>query len=223
LEDDEHALSHDRLEPPWTFRGRDMGRILALSDGVFAFAMTLLVLGLVLPVGTVGGGVGWYLQQSAFQTAMYAYVLTFFIIGMWWQGHHLIFGYIERFDRMLIRLNSVFLVCIAILPFAVVVLNAAQNFPVGVIFFAVSQIAAGLSMSALWWYASGPGHLVRPRFPAEWSRYLRRTSLFMPVVFAASIPVAFVNVVAAQGVWLLVFVLWFVSRRIAGKSPLASG
>ena len=199
-----------------------MGRILALSDGVFAFAMTLLVLGLVLPPLTTGGAVGAYLQTMAFRTAMYAYVLTFFIIGMWWQGHHLIFGYIERFDRVLIRLNSVFLVCIAILPFAVVVLNAAGNNPVGVGFFAVSQIAAGLSMSAVWWYASGPGHLVRARFPAEWSRYLRRTSLFMPVVFAASIPVALVNVTAAQGVWLLVFVLWFVSRRIAGRSPLGS-
>ncbi|MCI4321595.1 MAG: DUF1211 domain-containing protein [Thermoplasmata archaeon] len=192
-----------------------MSRILALSDGVFAFAMTLLVLGLVLPFGTLGGQVGWYLQQSAFQTALYAYVLTFFVIGMWWQGHHLIFGYIERFDRVLIRLNTIFLICIAILPFTVVVLNAAQSTPTGVVFFAVTQIAAGLCLSALWWYSSGPGHLIRPNFPPEWNRYLRRTSLFMPVVFAASIPFAFYNVVVAQGVWLLVFVLWFVSRRIA--------
>ncbi|HEV8050361.1 MAG TPA: TMEM175 family protein, partial [Thermoplasmata archaeon] len=111
MEDDEPALSSaDRLEAPWVFRGRDMGRILALSDGVFAFAMTLLVLGLVLPIGTSGGAVAAYFQTQPFKTALYTYVLTFFVIGMWWQGHHLVFGYIQRYDRELIRLNSVFLV-----------------------------------------------------------------------------------------------------------------
>jgi len=218
LEDDEHALAAaDRLEPPWMFRGHDMGRILALSDGVFAFAMTLLVLGLTLPLFTKGGAVGAYLRTQPFQMAIYAYVLTFFVIGMWWQGHHLIFGYIEQFDRVLIRANTMFLVTIAILPFATIVLNAADSDPVGVVFFAVTQIVAGLSLATIWWYAAGPGHLVGEGIPAEWRRYLRRSSLFMPVIFAISIPVAFFSVTAAEGVWLFVFVLWFVSRRFARR------
>jgi uncharacterized membrane protein len=217
MEDDEHALAaEDRFEPPWEFRGHDMGRLLALSDGVFAFAMTLLVIGLVLPPGTKGGGVADYFQHGDFQTAIFTYVLTFFVIGMWWQGHHLVFGYIVRFDRVLVRLNSVFLVFMAILPFATISLNAAGNAPIGVGFFSVLQISAGLTLTLVWWYASGPGHLISKRFPKEWTHYLLRASLFMPIVFAASIPVAvYVGVTAAEVVWLLIFVFWFISRRHA--------
>ncbi|HKV90488.1 MAG TPA: TMEM175 family protein, partial [Thermoplasmata archaeon] len=191
----------------------------------FAFAMTLLVLGLVLPLGTVGGAVPAYFQTSTFQAAILAYVLSFFVIGMWWQGHHLIFGYIERFDRVLIRANSLFLVFIAIVPFATIVLNAAGNAPFGVGFYAFIQIATGLALASIWWYAAGHGHLVVQDFPDEWRRYLNRSTLYMPVVFAASIPVAFWNVRAAEGVWLLVFVAWFISRRQFGRSttPAADG
>ncbi len=52
LEEDERVgPSREKLSPPWVAQGRDLSRLLALSDGIFAFAMTLLVLGLALPVG----------------------------------------------------------------------------------------------------------------------------------------------------------------------------
>jgi uncharacterized membrane protein len=189
-----------------------MSRILALSDGVFAFAMTLLVLGLVLPSGTRGGAVWTYFGTSGFQSVMFSYILTFFVIGLWWQAHHLIFGYIHQYDRVLVRANSVFLVTIAILPFATIVLTAAGDNPVGVAFFAVTQIAAGLSLAGVWWYSSGRGGLVHDRVPVEWRAYLSRITLVTPVVFAISIPVAVLfpysafGVTVGEYVWLGAFV-----------------
>jgi TMEM175 potassium channel family protein len=221
MEGDEPTALPDLPEPPWVFRGRDMGRILALSDGVFAFAMTLLVLGLVLPAGTTGGGVPAYFQTPPFQAAMFAYILTFFVIGLWWQAHHLIFGYIHQYDRILVRANSVFLVTIAILPFATIVLNAANLNPVGVGFFAVNQIAAGLSLAGLWWYAAGPGRLVHPGVPLEWKRYLSRITLVTPLIFAISIPVAFWQVRAGELVWLGAFVVPIAFRHRARTVPKA--
>jgi uncharacterized membrane protein len=218
MEDDERSESRDLPEPPWVFRGRDLSRILSLSDGVFAFAMTLLVLGLVLPAGTAGGGVAAYFQTHAFESAMYAYILTFFVIGLWWQSHHLIFGYIRRYDRVLVRANSVFLVTIAILPFATIVLNAADNSPIGVGFFAAIQIAAGLSLAGLWRYASGPGHLVHRRLPASWRSYLSQVTLVTPLVFALSIPAAFWSVDGVNAgylVWLGAFVFPMAIRHKA--------
>jgi uncharacterized membrane protein len=207
MEGDETPIRSDRLEPPWAYHGEDMSRILALSDGIFAFAMTLLVLGLVLPVMTTGPLVWPYLQSKPFTSALYAYGLTFFVIALWWQGHHLIFTYVRRFDRPLIRLNSIFLVFMAILPFATMVLNAAKAQPIGVVFFATLQIAAGVTLGGLWWYASGTGALVGPDFPPEWRNYLLRHMVSTPVSFAISIPVAFVNVTYAELVWLGVFVI----------------
>jgi uncharacterized membrane protein len=222
MEDDEGTPVADPLDPPWSFRGRDLSRILALSDGVFAFAMTLLVLGLVLPIGTTGGGVPAYFRTPKFQSALFAYIVTFFVIGLWWQAHHLVFGYIRRYDRVLVRANSVFLVTIAILPFATIVLDAAQSNPVGIGFFAVNQVAAGLSLAGLWWYVAGRGKLVDDRVPGEWRDYLSRITLFTPVVFALSIPVAFWNVTAAELVWLGAFVIPIAYRQRARTGPGAS-
>ncbi|MCI4324624.1 MAG: DUF1211 domain-containing protein [Thermoplasmata archaeon] len=226
MEDDERSISPDLPAPPWIFRGRDLSRILSLSDGVFAFAMTLLVLGLVLPIGAKGGAVAAYLQTQTFASAMYAYILTFFVIGLWWQSHHLIFGYIQQYDRVLVRVNSVFLVTIAILPFATIVLNAAGNAPVGVGFFAVNQIAAGLSLALLWRYASGSGHLVHEKIPESWRSYLSRITMVTPVVFALSIPAAFWSfqgVNAGEIVWLGAFVFPMAIRHQArsGGPPTA--
>lgn len=227
MEDDQRSGPPEIPAPPWIFRGGDMARILALSDGVFAFAMTLLVLGLVLPIGTHGGGVPAYFQTAGFQSALFAYILTFFVIGLWWQAHHLIFGYITQYDRVLVRANSVFLLTIAILPFATIVLSAAGQNPVGVGFFAVNQIAAGLSLAGVWWYSSGSGRLVHERVPVEWRDYLSRITLVTPVVFALSIPVAIwipssvFGVTAGEYVWLGAFVLPMAFRHKAkvGADP----
>jgi uncharacterized membrane protein len=161
-----------------------------------------------------------YFQKPQFQAALFAYILTFFVIGLWWQAHHLIFGYIRQYDRVLVRANSVFLVTIAILPFATVVLNAANRNPVGVGFFAVTQIAAGLSLAGVWWYASGPGRLVHEGVPVEWRTYLSRITLVTPVVFALSIPVAFwpvsvLNLNPGELVWLGAFVVPIAFRHRA--------
>jgi uncharacterized membrane protein len=216
MEGDERPELPDRVGPPWAFQGRDLSRILALSDGVFAFAMTLLVLGLTLPIATQGGAVGAYLESGTFQTALFAYILTFFVIGLWWQGHHLIFGYIRKYDRPLVRANAIFLMTIAILPFATIVLNAAGSYPSGVAFFCLNQAASGISLAALWWYASGSGKLVAATFPDGWKTYLTRHTLVTPVVFLVSIPVAvFYNVTAGELLWIAVFVIPFVLRRIA--------
>ncbi|MCI4326189.1 MAG: DUF1211 domain-containing protein [Thermoplasmata archaeon] len=217
MEADETPIRSDRLEAPWVFRGQDMSRILALSDGIFAFAMTLLVLGLVLPTGDTGTKLQTYIVDGNLDGPLFAYVFTFFVIAMWWQGHHLIFTYIRRFDRPLVRLNSIFLIFMAILPFATIVLNSANGTPVGDVFFAGIQIAAGTSLGGLWWYASGPGALVGPNFPPAWRTYLNRHMVATPVVFAVSIPVALVSPGYAEFVWLGVFVISAFYRKRASS------
>lgn len=212
-EDDETDGTPRGLHAPWTRRGTEMGRILALSDGVFAFAMTLLVLSLVLPASAQGIGVQRYLLDPKFLHALFAYVITFFVIAVWWQGHHLLFSYIQRYDGTLLRLNVVFLIFIAILPFSTQVLNAAGNEPVGVVFFAVLQIAAGSTMALLWRYATGRGRLVPADLPPQWVRYVQTGQVATSIVFAISIPVAFVSTLAAEILWIAIFAVGYWNRR----------
>jgi uncharacterized membrane protein len=96
----------------------DKSRFEAFSDGVFAFAITLLVLGVVLP----------QLHQPSeaqLSSALYglwpnivAYVLSFAVIGIMWQNHHALFRMIARVDRMTVFLNLLLLAATAFIPFA---------------------------------------------------------------------------------------------------------
>lgn len=222
MENEERRHGTDAGDPPWSFRGHDLSRTLAFSDGVFAFAATLLVLDLTLPAAEQGPNLEPYLTGSHFLSAAFAYGITFFVITLWWMGHHLVFSYLRRYDRRLIRMNGVFLLFIAVLPFATIVLNGAStgaspDNPAGIAFFSGVQVAAGTTLGAIWLYASGPGRLLAPNFPAPWRTYITRHTFTTPIVFALSIPLAFLNVTVAEGSWLLVFALPFVMRFRTGE------
>jgi uncharacterized membrane protein len=200
------ALPAVALHPPWSFHGTDFGRIFSLSDGIFAFSMTLLVLSLALPFGTSGDGVTAYLQTPKFRNALFAYVITFFVIAAWWRTHHMEFGYFRSYDRRLLQFNGLFLIFIAVLPFAAEVLNASDQSSVGVIFFAVIQVATGLALGGTWAYATGMGHLT-PDLPKAWANYITWSTFSVPIVFAISIPVALVLPAEAEYLWAAVFVV----------------
>jgi uncharacterized membrane protein len=92
----------------------EAGRVLAFSDAIFAIAITLLTINLLVPPG---------LHGAAFTTALHrllpaigAYALSFLILGQLWLAHHRIFGVIARVDYVVLRRNLVFLGLIAIMP-----------------------------------------------------------------------------------------------------------
>jgi uncharacterized membrane protein len=202
-----------QLHPPWEFRSHDLSRVFALSDGIFAFSMTLLVLSLVLPVGTHGAAVRSYLLSSTFLDSLYAYVITFFVIYAWWRAHNVVFTYIRAFDRPLMQLNVVFLLFIAILPFAMDALNASGSSPAGVVFFALVEVATGVALGSLWTHAWRGGHLTAPGLPKSWERYITLTNFSVPAIFAASAGLAFVNTSYAEYLWAAIFIVPLLARR----------
>ena len=96
-----------------------INRVEALTDGVFAIAMTLLVLELGMPVIT-GGPVNTELLRRLFELwpKLLVYVLSFVLLGMTWVHHRLMFHYIERSDGKLAWMNIIFLMFVALVPFA---------------------------------------------------------------------------------------------------------
>lgn len=197
--------------PPWAGTGTDLGRLLALSDGIFAFAMTLLVLGLVLPVGFDPRKVDTVLWNL--RAALLAYLLSFFVIWFYWRAHQLLFRYIVRYDRLLFNLNIVFLLFIAVVPFVTNLLSAAGGEVAAAWAYALVQAGAGGALTALWLHASNGGKHVLPAMPRSWVRYLTWTTVLTPLVFLASVPVALLNTSAGEYSWVALFVLLALSRR----------
>ena len=195
----------------------DLGRILALSDGVFAFAMTLLVLSLVVPTRSVipaqNGPLANYLLTQ--WTSLFAYALSFFIIGTWWIAHQRLFRRIRRCDRPLTLLNLAFLLFISITPFVVGVLVNYNDTAVGVGTYAATQALAGVMLLVLWLYLHSAGReLVGPGVT---DTHVLRNALIVaivPIGFGLSIPLAFLSPAAALYSWIAIFVVRaLVNRR----------
>jgi uncharacterized membrane protein len=128
-------------------------RLEAFSDGVFAIAITVLVLGIAAPVKT-----DHLLARLLDLWPSYlGYVLSFLLIGLLWVNHHVMFEHIERSDRLLMFLNTLLLLVVAFVPFATAVLastfRTGEGQPVAVALYGLVMTGAGGLFTGIWHHA----------------------------------------------------------------------
>lgn len=115
-----------------------------ISDGVFATAITLLVLTFELPPAL--GDLGTELRDRAGE--LVAYALSFAVLGKLWLAHHRFLASVERFDGTLLGLNLLYLACIALIPLTTDLLANHSGEPLAVIAYALNlAISLGLPFS----------------------------------------------------------------------------
>ena len=198
--------------------GEDIGRIISLSDGVFAFALTLLVLGLTVPVlstSTPSGALSrmlWARLQSDWPKFL-GYVFAFAMISVWWMVHHRTFRYIQRYDFVLMWLNMIVLLEVAVMPFVLQVFSSYSDTQVAVALFAFMQMVTGITINVLWRYASRGHRLIDPKLPAEEIRYFANRGILPALAFGGSILVSFVNLSWAEVIWVVPILLNRLSQR----------
>jgi uncharacterized membrane protein len=180
-----------------------IGRILALSDGVFAIALTLLILEIAVPATTTNAGLPKALL--ALWPRYLAYLVSFVVIARFWGTHRLAFRLIGRDDSMLVWLNLLLLLFVAFLPFPTAVLGQHFGSPAAAVLYATSVTLAAIASVAYWWYASGRGGLLRPDASRAQVRALRARTVSIPVFFALTLPVAAFAPHAAEILWILIF------------------
>jgi uncharacterized membrane protein len=129
----------------------DSRRAEAFSDGVFAIAITLLVLDLRLP----GGRQPLTDQLLHVWPQYFAYVVSFLTIGIMWMNHHTIFAHITRVDRPLLVINLLLLMCVVAIPFPTSLVAEHLQHPGGIeatVTYGLVLIAASLGFAGLWIY-----------------------------------------------------------------------
>jgi uncharacterized membrane protein len=210
--------------------GSDMSRIIGMSDAVFAFSMTFLVITLVLPGQAASSHADLVGYLGSIWPAMVAYMISFFIIAAWWGAHRRLFSPIVRYDQVLVRLNNLFLLVIAVTPFLVGILfyygpgatlgRGSLSVELAVALYASVQVAGGLLLLGVWRYATRDHRLVEERLSAEWIRRTEGAQLTTVVVFAVSIPVAFLVPLVSMLMWIIVAVSYrHIARRNWAKRP----
>src|ERR1700761_4552740 len=102
----------NRLDPAGTERGTE--RVEAFSDGVFAIAITLLILEVKVP-HPPGTTINLLRELLRLWPSYFALVLSFVMIGIYWANHHYVFKLFERTDHSLNLLNLLLLLCISFL------------------------------------------------------------------------------------------------------------
>ena len=148
--------------PPQIRRGLRTGRLEAFSDGVFAIAITLLVLDIALPAGA-----SKHLLRSVgdLWPSYLAYAASFSTIGAAWLGHNAITEYLDRADGTFVRLNLLLLLFVAFLPFPTKLfaeyISKDSVERVAVTFYGATLVLTSTLLLVLWRYAVRR-QLVRP-------------------------------------------------------------
>ncbi|WP_425828047.1 TMEM175 family protein [Streptomyces fractus] len=185
----------ERNEPKGQGSG-DSGRLEAFSDGVFAIAITLLILEVEVPHVEHGESLWRALGQQWPSYA--AYVVSFLVIGIIWVNHHQVFSHVIRVDRPLMFLNLLLLMIVAALPWPTALLaeylrsdDAAAHTAAAV--YSFTMVAMSLAFQALWWHLTRSGHLFHPRVDPEGARGTRARFALGSLGYPATVALAFVS------------------------------
>jgi uncharacterized membrane protein len=201
-------------------RGSDeFGRVLALSDGLFAIAMTLLVVGIEVPDIADPDSIGDLVDAlNDLTPSLTSFVVSFLVIGRYWYAHHQMFSLLGAMDRGLVSLNLVYLLLIAFLPFPTGLLGNFFDNPLAFTIYAAAVAAVSGMEVVLLRHAHRNGLLARP-MPEEVYRFGALASLSPVAFFLLSIPISFWSSEVAIATWFLVipFGAWAERRAPAGS------
>lgn len=150
-----------------TLAGRALDRIGNLSDNVFAFAMTLLVLQLRLPdVFKMHSEAELAAALARMWPAAATYVLSFVILGVWWVALQTQQRLMARSDRNAAWLHLAFLLPVVFLPFSTRLLTEFIQYRTALLVYWLNLVLLGATFFAAWNYAAGAG-LLKPDVDAQ--------------------------------------------------------
>jgi uncharacterized membrane protein len=167
-------------------------RLAALTDGVFAIAITLLSLEVVVPLVEDAA------RSSDLSAALFeqwpsyvAYAVTFFLVGAYWVNHHRMFNLLRGVDHKFLLLNILFLMAIAIIPFPNALLAEYALNPelrgVAAAVYGLAMAALAITFNAVWWYAGRNHRLIKREADPAHLRAVLNSYLMGPVFYGIGV------------------------------------
>jgi uncharacterized membrane protein len=170
----------------------EKNRVESLTDGIFGFAMTLLVASMILPRDAIAS------QSSgaaliALLPEFYHYVIGFFVLAAFWMGHHEQFSRIHHIDNRFLYINIVSLFFVTLVPFSTSFIGDYDADVIATCLFEANLMVLGLLFTVQWLYASRNHRLIAPDYPELLIRQRRNHGLILPVVSLAGIVITLVG------------------------------
>lgn len=159
-----------------------------LCDGVFAIAMTLLV----LDIGSGVGGDKFNESLTTLVSPTISYLVTFLILAVYWRFHRTLMQVVQHLDSAFIWLTFLFLAFIAFFPVTSKLLGTYGNHSSIVILYTLGLSGCGFSAFALWCYATWKHRLISPDLSDREINTRAYTLLLNPLIYCASLLLLFV-------------------------------
>src|SRR5262245_25162139 len=196
-------------------------RLEQLADGVFAIAMTLLVLELHVP-DLVAAAPESELMRALIHAwpKFLTYIGTFLLLGVLWIGHNNQFHYVRHVDRRFLWLNILFLMCVGFTPFCTALLGTYIRSRVAATVYGISIFTTTVLLYAIWKYAARNGLLGHEATP-EVVRAAENRILIGLAGLVVALGVSLVN--APTGLLLYVAVPLSYLRRSGIDRHLSTG
>ncbi len=182
----------------------DIDRVVVFTDAVIAIAITLLVLDIAVPTipdalseNQLGDAL-WELRPEVL-----GFALSFAVISYLWLSHRLVFSHLRSIDPTLVVVNLFFLLVIAFIPFCASLLAEYVPNSVAVAVYAAVMAIAGITLLLIIVYPTAIGHH-HPSVSPERVRLTTRKVAIAPIVFIATIPIAFLSGWVAVALWALI-------------------
>jgi uncharacterized membrane protein len=189
-------------------------RLETLIDGIFAIAMTLLVLMINIPKPAAGvapevlpGLVAGLFAQ------FFLFIIAFLVLAVFWLGHHRQFHFVRMVDPGLLWINIFLLISIAVVPFSTDLAGDYPNVGIAVLWFHVNIFIIGILFCLHWYHICNSSHLCNLFPDAATVRLWYFQAALIPAVALIAILIAFVNPVASLLVYLLVPVPYYLLHR----------
>jgi uncharacterized membrane protein len=201
---------------------RNLDRLSALSDGVFAFAMTLLVLELAMPAaGAVSSEHDLWRALGRLAPSVLMYLMGFLTLGIFWNGQQTQLNYIERSDRDLTWIHLAFLFTITLMPFSTRLLATFMPYRTAVIIYWLNILAPGVLLYVSWKYVTRR-EMIRADTPPE-----VRVAICRRVFWAQALYAVGVALCVFGSLWSVAFIFalqlnYAVAPRLPGRRKEAA-
>jgi len=194
-------------------QGRNLDRLAALSDGIFAVAMTLLVLDLHLPTAGQIHGEGELLAAlCALGPQWLAYLMSFLTLGIFWAGQQTELNHIAKCTRDLTWIHLVFLFAVTLLPLSTRLLAEFITYRSALLIYWLNILALGVMLYWSWTYATH-ADLIKPDTPEEVRTSICKRILIAQSLYAGGAALSIINTWVSIGVIVLVQLNYAIAPR----------
>ena len=182
-------------------------RLEALTDGIFAFAMTLLIISFDVPATLKGIDVGSFIMSQS--DRLFNYFLSFALLAILWLVNNQISHHIKKTDTIHLWFNIITLMFVVFIPFSTSLISAHPDRTAGEFFFALNIFLVSISTQLGWVYAAQERRLISEDLEEEHLRRGVRSGWVSPLVSGLAMIMAFVEPKLCSYMYLSIpVILW---------------